>query len=89
MVTIVAVWLAVNWLPHPSPNESLLSIAFLLIALGCGVIPGGMWLIASNTLSLPEWWISAVLLAGWVHAFVAHARTAQATYRRRNTIGRG
>ena len=89
MVTIAAVWLAINCLRHPSPDESLLSIAFLLIAIGCGVIPGGMWLIASDTLSLPEWWISAVLLAGWVYAFVAHARIAQALHRKRSTIRQG
>ena len=88
MVTIVAIWLAVNSLRHPQ-DDPLLFSAVLLIAIGCGVIPGGMWLIGSNTLSLPEWWISAVLLAGWVYAFVAHARIAQATHRRRNTIGRG
>ena len=59
MVTIVAIWLAVNSLRHPQ-DDPLLFTAVLLIAIGCGVIPGGMWLIGSNTLSLPEWWAPGV-----------------------------
>ena len=82
ITTVMVVVSAVAALNEPR-NQCLPHAAFMLAVIGGLGIPGCVWILAFDDVSLMAWSVYAVLLAGWVYAFRAYARIILATHHRR------